>query len=55
MAYEIEKIKIEDEFKVCPVCGYEDGFHIMFKRINGNLKTLYICPSCHQVFEIDET
>ena len=55
MDYEIANVKIEDEFKVCPSCGYEDGFHSMFKKESGITKWLFICPSCHEVFNIGFT
>jgi transposase-like protein len=55
MDYEINKIKMEDEFKVCPSCGYRDGFHSMFKKEAGVTKWLFICPSCHEVFNIGST
>lgn len=55
MDYTITKVTMTDEFKVCPACGYEDGFHSMFKRDNGGIKWLFICPACHQVFDIGST
>lgn len=55
MSYEIKKMKMEDEFKVCPSCGYRDGFHSMFKREGGVTKWFFICPSCHEVFDIGLT
>jgi len=51
MDYEVKKIEMEDEFKVCPECGYQDGFHSMFRN-NGDLVHWYfICPNCHSVFD----
>ncbi|MEN8258057.1 MAG: hypothetical protein ABFS09_09390 [Thermodesulfobacteriota bacterium] len=55
MDYEIREVAMGDEFKICPSCGYEDGFHSMFKRENGVLKWLFICPACHDVFDIGQT
>ena len=55
MDYEIKNVKMEDEIKVCPSCGYEDGFHSMFKKEGGITKWLFICPSCHEVFDIGFT
>jgi transposase-like protein len=55
MDYEIINLKWEDEFKVCPSCGYRDGFHSMFKKENDGTKWLFICPSCHSVFDIGYT
>ena len=52
MDYEINKIEIQDEFKVCPSCGYEDGFHSMFKKDGKVTIWLFICPQCHAVFDI---
>ena len=52
MHYEIHKINVEDEFKICPTCGYRDGFHTMLKNIDGEKKWLYICPACHDIFDV---
>jgi hypothetical protein len=55
MDYEIKDIKMEGEFKVCPSCEYKDGFHSMFKKVGDVTKWLFICPSCHEVFDIGYT
>ncbi len=55
MVYQINNRKMDDEFKVCPSCGYEDGFHSMFKKEEDVLKWLFICPACHDVFDIGQT
>ena len=52
MDYEIHQVDAGDEFKVCPQCGYRDGFHSMFKKEGDVMRWLFICPSCHQVFDI---
>jgi hypothetical protein len=55
MSYEVEKIEFDGEFKVCPVCGYEDGFHSMFKEENDKINWFFICPDCHKIFDIGFT
>ena len=55
MDYEIKTVKMDTEFKICPSCGYKDGFHSMFTRDDGITKWLFICPSCHDVFDIGFT
>lgn len=55
MEYTIEKVEIEKEFKICPVCGYKDGFHSMLKKEDEHTRWLFICPSCHAVFDIGYT
>jgi len=52
MDYEIKNIEMEKEFKICPSCGYEDGFHSMFKKEGSITEWLFICPSCHDIFNI---
>lgn len=52
MANEIGKAVFEEEFRVCPACGYMDGFHTMLKKEGDKIKWLFICPSCHQIFDI---
>lgn len=54
--YEVTKVQVEGTFKVCPSCGYEDGFHAMFEGIgtsgDGVCRWLLICPGCSMVFDI---
>ncbi len=52
MDYEVQHVQIEDEFKVCPSCGYKDGFHSMLKKEQDKFRWLFICPSCHDVFDV---
>jgi transcription initiation factor IIE alpha subunit len=55
MNYEVNKIKMENEFKICPSCGYKNGFHSMFRKESDITQWLFICPSCHSVFDIGYT
>jgi hypothetical protein len=55
MENEINVLKMKEDFRVCPSCGYEDGFHSGFKREGNTTKWLFICPSCHEVFDIGFT
>jgi hypothetical protein len=55
MEYDIKPVEMKEEFKVCPTCGYKDGFHSMFRRQDGVTRWLFICPSCHDVFDIGFT
>jgi transposase len=55
MAYQIHPIKLENEFKTCPLCSYKDGFHSMLKRDGDEIKWLFICPACHEVFDVGQT
>ena len=55
MDREIKKIEFKDAFEVCPECGYKDGFHSIFKKDGGKTQWLFICPSCHSVFDIGFT
>lgn len=52
MEDEVKSISLKTEFKVCPTCGYKDGFHSMFKKEETVIRWLFICPSCHDVFDI---
>jgi transposase len=52
MTYQIHPVKLEDEFKLCPLCNYKDGFHSMMKQDGDEIRWLFICPSCHEVFDI---
>jgi transposase-like protein len=55
MNREVKQIEFKDEFKDCPECGYKDGFHSIFKKNGNKTKWLFICPSCHSVFDIGFT
>jgi len=55
MNREVKQIKFKDEFADCPECGYKDGFHSVFKKDGSTTKWLFICPSCHTVFDIGFT
>lgn len=55
MAYQIHMITLEEEFKSCPLCNYQDGFHSMLQRDGEEIRWLFICPSCHEVFDIGQT
>jgi len=49
---DVKTISLTTEFKVCPTCGYKDGFHSMFKKKGEVTRWLFICPACHDVFDI---
>jgi len=55
MDYEVKRMKMKDQFKDCPECGYKDGFHSMFKTDENSIQWLFICPSCHSIFDIGFT
>lgn len=55
MDQEIKKLEMGAEFRVCPSCGYRDGFHSMFKKDRDITRWLFICPSCHEIFDIGLT
>ena len=54
MTKKITKIKMKNEFRVCPNCGYEDGFHSMFETTDKDKEYSwkFICPDCHKIFDI---
>ena len=52
MDHNVEKVEMKEEFRVCPACGYRDGFHSMFRKQGEINRWLLICPSCHKLFDI---
>ncbi len=53
MKKEIIKKIIKDQFMICENCGYKDGFHTYFIKIDeNNLKLNYKCPECSQKYDI---
>lgn len=51
----INKVTIEEEFRICPACGYERGFHISFLKESGGgaVRSILICPNCGTRFELE--
>lgn len=43
---EIDRVELEGEFRVCPKCGYELGFHVSFMRAEEGYRIILICPNC---------
>ncbi len=41
-----------EEFRICPSCGYERGFHVFFKRVKGKIKIGLICPNCGHSYDL---
>ncbi|MFT5701364.1 MAG: transposase [Desulforhopalus sp.] len=56
MSNKIHAAVFEDEFRICPNCGYNDGFHTMLKRDKDKdlVRLLFICPSCHETFDLEQ-
>jgi len=50
----IKTLDMGSEFRTCPACGYENGFHNMFRKTveNGHLDRYLICPQCGGIFDI---
>jgi rubredoxin len=44
-----ERVK---EFRVCPECQYQRGFHVFFKNPKGKTKIGLICPQCGYSYDI---
>lgn len=55
MDRDVETIEMTDEFRICPACGYRDGFHSLFCTQDGTTRWLLVCPSCHKIFDIGLT
>jgi len=43
---EIKELPQGDEFRVCPSCGYEYGFHVSFLRDGEGYRIVLVCPEC---------
>jgi predicted RNA-binding Zn-ribbon protein involved in translation (DUF1610 family) len=62
--HEIKNIKIDDELRVCPECGYEFGFHTTFLKLNAGKNPPFIkstlevyivillCPECGARYDV---
>lgn len=49
---EIAKIKLTEEFRLCPKCGYELGFHSSFLRDEKGYRIILICPECGARYDV---
>ena len=61
---EIKTIKIDDELRVCPSCGYEFGFHTSFLKLNAGKNpplikstrdvymVILLCPECGARYDV---
>jgi uncharacterized protein with PIN domain len=62
--HEIKNIKIDDELRVCPECGYEFGFHTTFLKLNAGknpmvikstrdvYRVILLCPECGARYDV---
>ena len=51
-------VNVTTQFKVCPVCGHTEGFHVMFSsnpRKENRLRMCLICPMCAEVYDVGAT
>jgi hypothetical protein len=55
MEVKINSVEFDGEFRVCPSCGYKDGFHSMLRQDRGIVKWMFICPSCSEIFDVGYT
>ena len=60
---EIKNIKVEDELRICPACGYEYGFHTSFLKVHAGkdspikstrvvYQVILICPECSARYDV---
>jgi ssDNA-binding Zn-finger/Zn-ribbon topoisomerase 1 len=41
-----------EEFRVCPTCKYDKGFHTSYKKVEQDFKIIHICPNCGSRYDI---
>jgi hypothetical protein len=53
----VEKVDVKGEFRVCPACGYERGFHVSFLREGDSedVAVVLICPGCGVRYDVGLT
>jgi len=54
---EFKAAEMNGQFRVCPECGYERGFHLVLERTGrpNEAKLLLICPNCGVGFDLGLT
>jgi hypothetical protein len=51
----VREVAVADEFRVCPGCEYQRGFHVSFVKPGKKtdaLSLVLICPGCGSRFDI---
>lgn len=49
----IKTVQVQDEFRVCPVCGQDMGFNTSIVRNSETpVRVILICPECGARFDI---
>jgi hypothetical protein len=48
------RIRPEGEFSTCPECGYDGGFHNVFKGCGKGIEASWLmkCPNCKAEFDL---
>jgi hypothetical protein len=54
---EAQELDVTNWQRACPECGYENGFHVSFRREASDrrgedIAVWLICPSCSATFDI---
>ena len=51
---EVRRVDVGEEFRVCPECGYENGFHVTFRPAGqgDSMDWLFVCPNCSSQFDL---
>jgi len=50
-------LEVSDCRRACPQCGYENGFHVSFRRLHpdeglNDIAICLICPSCSALYDL---
>jgi len=47
-------VQVNEEFRTCPECGYQNGFHVAFQREGQGaaVAVRLVCPSCSVAFDL---
>ena len=49
---DIVNVELAEEFRICPQCGYELGFHSSFLRSEEGYRIILICPECGARYDV---
>jgi predicted RNA-binding Zn-ribbon protein involved in translation (DUF1610 family) len=49
---DIVKVDLAEEFRICPQCGYELGFHSSFLQAEEGYRIIFICPECGARYDV---
>jgi hypothetical protein len=54
MAIEKHHLPVDGVWRACPECSYDNGWHVLFKRVHGTKMAQMDlqCPGCKKTYDL---